>query len=139
MPRLLFCSLLLLLAACTKALPHANPAKAWIDLYSVPGNQLSAKAVDGRDWAQGRYFEVAPGPRRLEVRLQFDVSGGSGREHDGGMQARTCILALEYESFAAGQRYLLKAGHMSRRGWVRLYDSQGNLLNRGRQLRCGAF
>ena len=139
MPRILTCSLLLLLIACSQPLPAADPAKAWIDLQTVAGNQLSAKAVDGRDWAQGRFFEVEPGKRNLQVRLQFDISGGAGREHSGGIQTRTCILSLDYDHFQAGQRYRLKAGQVSRRGWVRLYDSQGQLLSRGRQLRCGAF
>ncbi len=73
------------------------------------------------------------------MRLQFDISGAAGREHSGGTQTRTCILALDYDQFQAGQRYRLKAGQVSRRGWLRLYDSQGQLLSRGRQLRCGAF
>ena len=132
-------SLLLMLMACGKALPAADPAKAWIDLYTIPGNYLSANQLDGRDWAQGRYFEVEPGKHELQVRLQFDISGGAGREHTGGGQTRTCILALEYDQFAAGQKYRLKAGQVSRRGWVRLYDSAGNVLSRGKQLRCGAF
>ena len=139
MSRIVSCGLLLLLVACGKALPAADPTKAWIDLYTIAGNQLSAKEVDGLDWAQGRYFEVKPGKHELQVRLQFDISGGAGREHTGGAQTRTCILAVEYDQFAAGQKYLLKAGQVARRGWLRLYDSQGNLLSRGKQLRCGAF
>ncbi len=139
MPRILSCTLLLLLMACNKALPAADPTKAWIDLYTIAGNQLSANALDGRDWAQGRYFEVSPGKHRLQVRLQFDVGGGAGREHTGGGQTRTCILALDYDAFEAGRKYRLKAGTVSRRGWLRLYDSQGKVLSRGKQLRCGAF
>jgi hypothetical protein len=141
MPRIFACCLLLLLSACAKELPAANPGKAWIDLYTVAGNQLSANAVDGRDWAQGRYFEVSPGQHRLQVRLQFDISGGggNGREHNGGGGTRTCILALDYAHFEAGKKYLLKAGTQSRRGWLRLYDEQRNVLSRGKQLRCGMF
>ena len=141
MPRIFACSLLLLLSSCAKALPAADPGKAWIYLYTIAGNQLSANAVDGLDWSQGRYFEVKPGPHRLQVRLQFDVSGGgNGREHSGGGGGtRTCILALDYGNFAAGKKYLLKAGTISRRGWLRLYDEQGKVLSRGKQLRCGAF
>lgn len=142
MPRIFACSLLLLLlllSACAKALPAADPGKAWVDLYTVAGNQLSANAVDGLDWSHGRYFEIKPGKHRLQVRLQFDVGGGNGREHQGGGGTRTCMLALDYDNFEAGQKYRLKAGTMSRRGWLRLYDSQGNVLSRGKQLRCGAY
>lgn len=139
MPRILSCGLLLLLMACSKQLPAADPTKAWIDLYTIAGNQLSAKEVDGRDWSQGRYFELTPGKHNLQVRLQFDISGGAGRDHNGGSQTRTCILGLDYDQFQAGQKYRLKAGQVSRRGWLRLYDSQGNVLSRGKQLRCGAF
>ena len=141
MPRILACSLLLLLSACNKTLPAADPDKAWVGLYTIAGNQLSANALDGRDWPEGRYFEVAPGPHRLQVRLQFDISGGGGggREHAGGGGTRTCILALEYANFEAGKNYRLKAGTHSRRGWLRLYDNQNRVLSRGKQLRCGAF
>ncbi|MBF7728842.1 PA0061/PA0062 family lipoprotein [Pseudomonas sp. N040] len=143
MPRILFCSLLLLLTACAQVRPAADPAKAWIDLYSIAGNQLSAQEVDGRQWNDARYFEVSPGKHRLQVRLQFEVSGGggSGTENSGGggSGTRTCILALDYDHFEAGQHYRLKAGTVSRRGWLRLYDRDGNLLSRGQQLRCGAF
>ena len=142
MPRKLACSLLLLLTSCAKTLPAADPDKAWVDLYTIAGNQLSANALDGRDWAQGRYFVVPPGQHRLQVRLQFDISGGggNGREHNGGGgSTRTCILVLDYGNFEAGKKYQLKAGTMSRRGWLRLYNEQGNVLSRGKQLRCGAF
>lgn len=139
MPRIFAYSLLLLLVACAKALPAADPGKARVDLYTVAGNQLSANALDGLDWAQGRYFEVPPGKHRLQVRLQFDISGGSGREHTGGGDVRTCMLVLDYDNFEAGKKYQLKAGTALRRGWVRLYDSQGTVLSRGKQLRCGAF
>lgn len=139
MPRIFACSLLLLLSACAKALPAPDPSKAWVDLYTVAGNQLSANALDNLDWAHGRYFEVPPGSHRLQVRLQFDVSDGAGREHNGGGGVRTCMLALDYAQFEAGKKYLLKAGTVQRRGWIRLYDSQGNVLSRGKQLRCGAF
>ena len=142
MPRILACSLLLLLGGCAKTLPAADPDKAWIDLYTIARNQLSANALDGRDWAQGRYFEVSPGAHQLQVRLQFETSGGGGgsREHDGGGGGtRTCILALDYDHFEAGKKYQLKAGTMGHRGWLRLYDEQGDVLSRGKQLRCEAF
>jgi hypothetical protein len=141
MPRILACILLLLLTACAKALPAADPAKAWVDLYTIAGNQLSANELDGLDWSEGRFFEVKPGKHRLQVRLQFEVSGGGGGRHHngGGGGIRTCMLALDYGNFEAGKKYLLKAGTVSRRGWLRLYDEHGNVLSRGKQLRCGAF
>lgn len=142
MPRILVCSLLLLLAACVKPLPAADPGKAWIDLHANAGIQVTAKALDGRDWSEGRYFEVPPGKHALQVRLQFGISGGGsgeGREHSGGGQTRTCILGLDYGHFAAGANYVLKVGTVSRRGWIRLYDEDNRVVARGRTLRCGAF
>jgi hypothetical protein len=137
MSRLLLCSLLFLVA-CNNGLPPADPEKAWIDLHSIPANQFSAQELNGRQWPHGRFFEVAPGAHRLQARLRFETGGG-GRDLGAGMQTRTCILHLDYPAFEAGGRYLLKAGATSRRAWMRLYDGQGNLLARGKQLRCGAF
>ena len=45
---------------------------------------------------------------------------------------------LRFPAFVAGQRYRLKAGQQGYRPWARLYDSQQQVLVRGKTLRCGS-
>ena len=129
--------LLALLGACAGPLPAVDPQQAWIELSSVPGNVLMADRLDGRPVNDGRYFQVSPGAHELQVRLQFEVPSGG---HDGmaELQTRTCRLHLRFGSFVAGQRYRLKAGQQGYRPWARLYDSQQQVLVRGKTLRCGS-
>ena len=66
-------STLMLLSACS-TLPNPDPNQAWVDLTPVDETSLHAVQVDERDWADTRYFEVAPGSHELTVRYQFPVT-----------------------------------------------------------------
>lgn len=129
----------LLLSACAGPLPTPDQQLAWVDLYSAPGNLLSANRLDRLPVNDGRYYQLTPGPHQLQVRLQFELPGGNGREQFGGGEQRTCLFSLDYADFQAGQHYRINAGQQGYRGWVRLYDAQRQVLARGRQLRCGAL
>lgn len=92
----------LLLAACATPLPPHDPGKAGIEIRGDPAIQLGADQLDGRRWADRRYFQVEPGEHRLQVRLGFEVTGGSGPDNRDGGGWRTCILEVCYAGFAAG-------------------------------------
>jgi hypothetical protein len=129
----------ILLAACATALPPHDPGKAWIEVRGDPAIQLGADQLDGRSWADRRYFQVEPGEHRLQVRLGFEVPGGSGPDnHDGGGW-RTCILEVRYGGFAAGARYRLSGRAIAHRAVAQLQDERGQTLARARVLRCGAL
>ncbi len=138
MHRLLTLGSALLLGACVSALPTPNPAMAWVDLYTVAGNELIAQEVDRRNWPDGRYFEVTPGAHQLTVNFSFDLPGGGGAR-DMGDETRTCVLALSYDQFSAGQRYQLQAGKLGYQPWIRLYDGQQQVVAQGQTLRCPAY
>lgn len=138
MPRACLSICLLLLSACAGPLPRANPELAWVTLHGAPGDSLLAERRDGVAVTDGRYFQLTPGHHVLQLRLQFELPGG-GFNGLSEPQTRSCMFAISYAGFAAGQRYLLKAGQHGYRGWVRLYDAQHQLLARGKQLRCGGF
>ena len=129
---------LVFLGACAGPLPAVDPQQAWVDLATAPGNVLMADRLDNRSVNDGRYFQVSPGEHDLQVRLQFDVPSG-GQDGMAELQTRTCRLHLRFPAFVAGQRYLLKAGQQGYRPWARLYDSQQQVLVRGKTLRCGSI
>ena len=131
--------LLVLCGACAGPLPLPDPQQAWISLASRPGQLLMADRLDNRPVKDGRYFQVRPGAHELQVRLQFEVPGGGGIDGLAEPQTRTCLLRLHYAGFAAGQRYVLRAGEQGYRPWARLYDDQQHPLARARVQRCGAF
>jgi hypothetical protein len=133
---LLLCCLLL--SACAGPLPERDPLQAWVDVPGAPDNVLLAERLDRLTVKDGRYYQLQPGPHQLQLRLQFALPGGNGRERLG-ETLRTCLFNLDYGHFQAGQRYRVRAGQQGYRGWVRLYDAQGQLLARGRQSRCGAL
>ncbi len=131
----IFLGLALLLAGCASPLPAANPQQAWVDLYSSAGNTLIAQQLDGRNWADGRYFEVTPGAHQLQVGFEYVVLGSAGDDLMAS-DSRSCRMVIDYASFAAGQRYLLKAGALGYQPWLRLYDQQHRLLAAGRPTYC---
>lgn len=134
---LLLCCLLL--SACAGPLPVPDPRQAWVEVLGAPDNVLLAERLDRLPVKDGRYYQLQPGPHQLQLRLQFALPGGNGPERFGDGSLRTCLFNLDYGHFQAGQRYRVKAGQQGYRGWVRLYDSQRQLLAHGRQLRCGAL
>jgi hypothetical protein len=129
---------LLLLSACAGPLPSADPQQAWVTVQGAPGVSLMATRLNGLAVKDGRYFQLSPGPHTLQVRLQFELPGG-GANGLSEPQTRSCLFALSYGHFAAGQSYRLRGGQQGYRGWVRLYDPQQQVLARGKQLRCGGF
>lgn len=129
----------LLLTACAGPLPERDSQRAWVDLYTAPGNVLMADRLDRLPVRDGRYYQLTPGPHQLQLRLQYERPSGNGREQPGGGELRTCLFSLDYADFQAGQHYRINAGQQGYRSWVRLYDAQRQLLARGRELRCGTF
>lgn len=130
---ILFCALPL--TACAASLPAADPAQAWIELYSTPGNTLMAQKLDGKNVSDGRFFQVTPGSHELRARFQFDVDNGGGGVM-GNPRQITCHLKVNYD-FVAGQRYRLEARPvaMSTQAW--LYATPRKALKQVTVEKCG--
>jgi hypothetical protein len=125
------------LTACAAApLPEADPAQAWVELYSTPGNTLMAEKLDGKKVGDGRFFQVTPGSHELRARFQFDVNNGSGGGTMGNPRQLTCHLKVKYD-FIAGQRYRLEARPvaMSTQAW--LYSMPRKALKQVNVEGCG--
>ena len=127
-------STLMLLSACS-TLPDPDPNQAWVDLTPLDETSLHAVQVDERDWADTRYFEVAPGSHELTVRDQFPVTPSNIGPVNEPLW-RDCQLNLTFKDFSAGQRYQLQAGSIGFRPWVKLYDHQQKLVGQGLPAGC---
>lgn len=129
---------LLALGACAGPLPAHDPQQAWVELQVRAGYTLMAHRLDGTPSRDGRYFQLAPGTHELQLRFQFEVPGGAGET---GREPRltTCLLRLDYDGFAAGQRYRIEARPLQYRAQAWLYGEDRQILARAEVLRCGAF
>ncbi|MDD1961369.1 MAG: hypothetical protein WCC62_13320 [Pseudomonas capeferrum] len=127
-------STLMLLSACS-TLPDPDPNQAWVDLTPLDETSLHAVQVDERDWADTRYFEVAPGSHELTVRYQFPVTPSNIGPVNEPLW-RDCQLNLTFKDFSAGQRYQLQAGSIGFRPWVKLYDHRQKLVGQGLPAGC---
>lgn len=125
---------LLLLSGCS-TLPDPDPNQAWVDLDAHDNTSLHAVQVDDRDWADTRYFQVAPGNHELTVRYRFAVAPGNIGPGDEPLW-RDCQLNLTFKGFDAGQRYQMQAGSIGFRPWVKLYDQQRKLIGQGEPAGC---
>ena len=118
---------LLALGACAGPLPAPDPQQAWVELQARAGYTLMAHRLDGTPIRDGRYFQLAPGTHELQLRFQFEVPGGAGET---GREPRltTCLLRLDYDGFAAGQRYRIEARAPAMQPSAYLYDAQRKLV-----------
>lgn len=137
--RLLYALALFTLGACASPLPQPDPQQAWVELYASAGYTLMAHKLDGEQTRDGRYFQVGPGAHALDIRFQFEMVGGGGRNFSSEPAQMTCHLRLQYSAFAAGQHYRIEARPLQSRAQALLYDSQRQVLARGKVLRCTPF
>ncbi len=123
-----------LLGGCS-SLPDPDPNQAWVDLAPHQDTALHAVQVDERDWADKRYFEVAPGSHELTVRYLFAVDPSNIGPSSEPLW-RDCQLNVKFKAFNAGQRYQLQAGSIGFRPWLKLYDEQRQLVGQGLPAGC---
>ncbi len=126
------------LAACQSPLPAADPGMAWVDL-SIPfpnDRVLMAERLDEQRLSDGRFFQVTPGRHELIVRFDYDATGGGGMSIMGGLSVRECYLTVNYDHFAAGQRYVLQARSIALTPEARLYDARGEIVAQVSEFYC---
>lgn len=129
---------LLVLGACAGPLPTPSPDKAWVDLWASGADLLMSHKLDGKQTADGRYFEVSPGAHTLEVRYRFDAMIGPAMSFSEPREV-TCYLRVRYDGFAAGQRYRLETQSLQLRAQGWLFDEQRQKVARAEVDRCGSF
>ncbi|MBU0806535.1 MAG: hypothetical protein KKD30_00995 [Gammaproteobacteria bacterium] len=132
-------SSVLVLSACASPVPSPDPSQAWVELRSNAGTLLMADRLDGQRLNDGRYFQVPTGAHELRARFQFEVSSGGGQDGLSEPRQVTCEIRIRHDNFVAGQRYRLEARPMQMKAQAWLYDTQRNVLARGKVLRCGTF
>lgn len=126
------------LSACASPMPPKADDALRIPMSYLPGELLMAGKLDGQRWHDGRYVDLSPGQHELEVKLQFERASGGGLSDESETIQVTCHYRLHYD-FQAGQQYRVHGQKQGWKGYVRLLDEQGQVLARGKELRCGAF
>ena len=129
----------LFLSACASTpLPPVDPHQAWVDFATpTPGDKLvMAQRLDGKNLNDGRFFQVPPGSHELMVRFDFEVPTGGSLGGLSQTQDRTCFMTLQYDSFQAGQRYVLEGRSLGFTPNIRLYNTARQLLAQERSVNC---
>ncbi len=98
-------------------------------IYALPAGELRKELIICL--RQG-----SPGEHSLQTRVGFEVSSSNLGRTDAEVW-RTCIVQVDYDGFSAGQRYQLEARPYGFRAMARLRDSSGQVVARGRLVRCG--
>ncbi|HDZ55795.1 MAG TPA: hypothetical protein ENI17_04230 [Pseudomonas xinjiangensis] len=112
-------------------------ARVTLDTIS-PTDELSAYRLDG-ELVDGLQFpDIDPGPHEVRVRFRYEAPG---RVSAGGLatevQRRSCIMAVNFDGFAAGEEYRLVANRL---GWTSvgwLESAAGDKLASAEVIRCG--
>ncbi|WP_213880898.1 hypothetical protein [Pseudomonas sp. dw_358] len=118
-----------LLSACAGPMPKPNPKDAWIGIRDDSQNVVVAEKVDGKNTADGRFFEVKPGTHKLQV-MVYDE-----RTND---DTQTCSADLSYSDFKAGEHYRVVESDLGFRLSANLMDAHGNVLAHTGPLHCTA-
>lgn len=122
------CLILATLAGCASPLPAVDPNMAWIDMNTFTGRLVMADRLDGKNTEDGRYFQVTPGSHQLQVRYDYEYrSGGMGIMSDD-LKEITCYIEVQYDHFAAGQRYRLEVRSIANSVDAMLYDAQRKVV-----------
>ena len=126
---------LALLGACASPLPAPDPQQAWVAMPSTPGELLMAEMVGRERVRDGRYFQLEPGAQRLRGSYRFEViAGGGGLES--GRVLMLCYFRLDWDGFAAGQRYRVQAQHWQYQPEAWLLDAAGRRLVEAHDWSC---
>ncbi|MBB3103279.1 hypothetical protein [Azomonas macrocytogenes] len=132
--RLAIALLPMALAGCAGPLPEPDLKQAWVDMSKPPSDYLMADRLDETRVDDGRYFQVTPGAHELEVRYDFEVIGGGGR--DTGKYRRSCQLVVHYDAFQAGQRYRIAAYSLGFNPYAFLQDAAHQDLAEAEMVYC---
>lgn len=124
------------LVGCTTPLPAVDPAMAWVDMRTTTGRLVMADKLDGKNTEDGRYFQVTPGRHELQIRFDYEYrSGGLGLISDDYTDI-TCFIDIEYDHFAAGQRYMIDARVLANDITARLFDAERKVVAEQGDIHC---
>ncbi|MBX8596888.1 hypothetical protein K5D39_06190 [Pseudomonas cichorii] len=124
------------LVGCITPLPAVDPAMAWVDMRTTAGRLVMADKLDGKNTEDGRYFQVTPGRHELQIRFDYEYrSGGLGLISDDYTDI-TCFIDIEYDHFAAGQRYMIDARVLANDITARLFDAERKVVAEQGDIHC---
>ena len=124
------------LAGCAGPLPAVDPQQAWVDMRTMTGKLVMADKVDGQTTYDGRYFQISPGPHKLQVRYDYEVRYGGISLMSDDYTELTCFVEVTYDHFAAGQRYMIEVRSLTNDVTAELLDAQRKVLANESNVTC---
>jgi hypothetical protein len=124
------------LVGCAGPLPAMNPDMAWVDMRTMSGILVMADRLDGKSTYDGRYFQVSPGSHTLQVRYDYEYRSGGLAMADDDYSELTCFIEVQYDHFAAGQRYMLEVRSLANNIDAWLYDAERNTVAEEGDVHC---
>jgi hypothetical protein len=124
------------LAGCAGPLPAVDPQQAWVDMRTMTGKLVMADKVDGQTTYDGRYFQISPGPHKLQVRYDYEVRYGGISLMSDDYTELTCFVEVKYDHFVAGQRYMIEVRSLTNDVTAELLDAQRKVLAEESSVTC---
>lgn len=119
MKNLLIAAAMLLLSACTTAIPQPGENTALVIFSSDPASVLVASKVNGRAVDHGHYFKVSPGHNTLEVLVVANM-GQESTMHK--------FASIDFSEFTSATTYRINLAERGVGKALQLFDDEGNLL-----------
>ena len=124
------------LAGCAGPLPAVDPQQAWVDMRTMTGKLVMADKVDGQTTDDGRYFQISPGPHKLQVRYDYEIRYGGFTAIGSEYTELTCFVEVKYDHFVAGQRYMIEVRSLTNDVTAELLDAQRKVLANESNVTC---
>jgi hypothetical protein len=124
------------LAGCAGPLPAVDPGQAWVDMRTMTGKLVMADKLDGKSTYDGRYFQVAPGSHKLQVRYDYEVRYGGFTAIGNEYTELTCFIELNYDHFAAGERYMIEVRSLANNITAELLDAKRTVVAQQSDATC---
>jgi hypothetical protein len=115
------------IAGCTTGTPRAEPGKSIVDIEAHAGDDMIARRLDGNQANSLNHFIVSPGRHSMELGI---VMIGYQNSH------RRCTATLDYDGFAADERYTLVQSRADVEVKVSLLDSRGVAVAQAGKVPC---
>ncbi|WP_244160389.1 hypothetical protein [Pseudomonas graminis] len=115
------------LAGCATGTTRPEPGESVINIEAHAGDDMIARRLDGNQANSLNRFIVSPGRHSMELGI---VMIGYQNSH------RRCTATLDYDGFAADERYTLVQSRADAEVKVSLLDSRGVALAEAGKVPC---
>ncbi|WP_456293115.1 PA0061/PA0062 family lipoprotein [Pseudomonas sp. AK106] len=115
------------IAGCATGTTRPEPGESVINIEAHAGDDMIARRLDGNQANSLNHFIVSPGRHSMELGI---VMIGYQNSH------RRCTATLDYDGFAADERYTLVQSRADAEVKVSLVDSRGVAVAQAGKVPC---